>query len=89
MNNLTYDTGAFNGNIAAPRAASTNAFLTSTQVAARYGSVSQMTIWRWLRDKERNFPQPIYLGRRRFWRLADLEAWEAEQAGRGADASHE
>jgi predicted DNA-binding transcriptional regulator AlpA len=39
-----------------------------------------MTVWRWLRDPYLGFPQPIYLGKRRYWRLADLEAWERSRA---------
>ena len=38
-----------------------------------------MTIHRWLADPELQFPRPFYLGRFRFWRIAELEAWEAKQ----------
>ena len=44
--------------------------------------VTSMTLHRWQHDGRHNFPQPIYIGRMRFWRVADLEAWEAEQAHR-------
>jgi predicted DNA-binding transcriptional regulator AlpA len=56
-----------------------NTFLSPEQVAARFG-VSKTTIWRW-RGSKNNFPQPFTLssGTTR-WRLADLEAWEAEQS---------
>lgn len=39
------------------------------------GGVSHMTIWRWLNDPALNFPRPIYIGRRRYWREADIAAW--------------
>jgi predicted DNA-binding transcriptional regulator AlpA len=45
------------------------------QLQIRYG-VSDMSIWRWLNDQSLNFPKPIYIRRRRFWKLAELEAWE-------------
>jgi predicted DNA-binding transcriptional regulator AlpA len=39
-----------------------------------------MTIHRWLNDPELNFPRPVYIGRYRYWRVEQLEAWEEEQA---------
>jgi predicted DNA-binding transcriptional regulator AlpA len=45
----------------------------------RYG-VSDMSIWRWLNDQNLKFPKPIYIRRRRFWKLAELEAWERARA---------
>ena len=51
-------------------------YLMAKQVRARYG-VSDMCLWRWLRDAATTgFPQPIRLGKRRFWKLSELEAWE-------------
>jgi hypothetical protein len=35
-----------------------------------------MALWRWLRDPAMGFPQPVYFGRLRFWRLNVLERWE-------------
>jgi predicted DNA-binding transcriptional regulator AlpA len=58
-------------------------FLPARLVAARY-TASLRTIDRWLLDERLGFPQPVYLGRMRFWRVADLEAWEAAQAERSA-----
>lgn len=60
-------------------------FLPARHVRERY-RVSDMTLWRWLRDEKMGFPQPVYLGRFRYWRLADIEAWEAEQEARGRAA---
>ena len=39
------------------------------------GDVSDMTIWRWLNNPAMNFPQPIYIGRRRYWKEADILDW--------------
>lgn len=34
---------------------------------------SDMTLWRWLRDKR--FPQPIYIGTRRYWKQSAIDKW--------------
>lgn len=39
------------------------------------GGISDMTLWRWLENPELNFPRPIYIGRRRYWRESDIVAW--------------
>ena len=53
-------------------------YLKDTETAARFG-VSRATIWGWTRA--RTFPAPVQLspGCTR-WRVADLEAWEADRA---------
>jgi len=58
-------------------------FIPARLVWERY-SVTSMTLHRWLADDRLAFPRPLYVGRMRFWRLADLEAWEAAQAERSA-----
>lgn len=55
-------------------------FLTGPQVQTRYQK-SHVTIWRWTRDPELNFPAPIQINRLNYWKLADLEAWEASRGG--------
>jgi predicted DNA-binding transcriptional regulator AlpA len=57
--------------------------LPTTITRARYG-VSDMTIFRWLADPKLGFPQPIRINGRRYWRLADLQAFEARQASKEA-----
>jgi predicted DNA-binding transcriptional regulator AlpA len=54
-------------------------YLPAGHVRSRYG-VSDMSLWRWLRDDALGFPQPIRINRRRFWRLSELKAWEASRA---------
>lgn len=39
------------------------------------GGISDMSLWRWLDNPELNFPRPIYIGRRRYWKEADIVAW--------------
>lgn len=55
-------------------------YLTTGQVRERY-HVSDMWIWRAMHRVDHPFPQPIRFGGvkcARRWRLADIEAWEAE-----------
>jgi len=54
-------------------------YLTAAQVRQRYGGVSDMALWRWLRDEKLGFPRPLRIQSRRFWRLTDLVAWERAQ----------
>ncbi len=62
------------------------AYLPAGQVRARYG-VSDMSLWRWLRDPELGFPAPIKIHKRRYWKLAELEAWEESKNDGGGHAS--
>lgn len=62
-------------------------FLPARRVWERYG-VTSMTLWRWLRDESIGFPQPVYIGRFRYFRIAELETWEAKRiAARGGKAA--
>ncbi|MGJ8588801.1 MAG: helix-turn-helix transcriptional regulator [Yoonia sp.] len=53
-------------------------FVTGPQVQARYQK-SHVTIWRWMNDAKLDFPKPIQINRLNYWRLSDLEKWEAAQ----------
>ena len=55
-------------------------YLKATQVRERYGGISDMTLWRWLRDKELGFPKPRRINRMRYWN--DSELTECERARR-------
>ena len=39
------------------------------------GGVSDMSVWRWLSDPALQFPRPIYISRRRYWREAEILGW--------------
>jgi prophage regulatory protein len=52
-------------------------FLSVHNVAKRY-QVSKATIWRWTQNS--CFPDPVKLIGCTRWRLADIEAWEKQQA---------
>ena len=51
------------------------ALLQTARLCAQLG-VNSSTIWRWIRDPERNFPKPIEVGSKvRMWRTVDVENW--------------
>lgn len=47
----------------------------SARVRELCGGISDMALWRWLHNPELNFPKPIYIGRLRYWREADIVSW--------------
>nr|NLR88640.1 DNA-binding protein [Rhizobium sp. P28RR-XV] len=55
------------------------AYLTRPQVKERY-QISEMTMWRWEQNPLLNFPKPMVVGRRKYFREEDLTAWERERA---------
>jgi predicted DNA-binding transcriptional regulator AlpA len=52
-------------------------YLSSRQVKERYGQASDMWLWRREHEEPREFPKPLRILGRKFWRLADLEAYES------------
>jgi len=58
-------------------------YLTGPQVCARY-SISDVGLWRWLKDPELKFPQPTLRVRdRRYWLEDDLLNWERSMIPHG------
>jgi len=49
--------------------------INAARVCEICGGISDMSLWRWLNDPALNFPKPIYISRRRYWREADVIAW--------------
>jgi len=52
------------------------------------GNVSDMTIWRWLHDehyKDLNFPKPITIATRRYWKRNAIELFISQQQGMSYD----
>ncbi|MDI3564937.1 hypothetical protein [Bradyrhizobium sp. Arg816] len=58
-----------------------NALIPTSQLRARYGGVSHMWVERRLKD-DPAFPRPLYIAKRRFWRLGELATWERSVAAR-------
>ena len=61
-----------------------DALLNSAQVKARCGNVTNMCIWRWMRDDRVQFPKPIQINKRNYWRLGDVRAWRERHANKAA-----
>jgi predicted DNA-binding transcriptional regulator AlpA len=61
-------------------------YLKTRQVQARYGGASHMWVERRL-GNDPTFPRPVFFGRMRFWKLSELERWEAAQAARKPKAA--
>lgn len=59
---------------------------TARQIRQRFGGISDMTLWRWLNDDRLGFPQPLVINRRRYFSVADVEAFQERQAARTASA---
>ncbi|MDI1344796.1 MAG: hypothetical protein PSV22_11935 [Pseudolabrys sp.] len=57
-------------------------FLTAPQLYARWG-VSHMYVVALL-ERDADFPKPSYFGRRRRWRVSEIEKYERIVAARGA-----
>lgn len=55
-------------------------FMSAGEVCTRYGGKSSVTLWRWIKNFELGFPKPIKICGRRFFAIADLDAFDADQA---------
>lgn len=49
----------------------------ANRVREIFGNISEMTLWRWLAAEDMNFPRPIVISRRRYWREDEIEEWIA------------
>lgn len=59
--------------------------LTSAQVRARVGGVSNMCIWRWTRDERVQFPAPdVVINSRKYWYAATIRRFNAGRAVKAA-----
>lgn len=43
------------------------------------GDISDMTLWRWLNSNKLDFPEPIRINGRRYWRRSEVKAWLTAQ----------
>ena len=60
---------------------SNTSYLPARKVRERY-DVSDMTLWRWLKDPDLNFPKPMRINNRRLWNNGHLDAFDERQAAR-------
>ncbi|TNC10426.1 transcriptional regulator [Methylobacterium terricola] len=62
-----------------PKTSQTGEMLPASHVRQRY-AISDMTLWRWEKDPKLDFPKPIRINGRRYWRLADIQDFEIRQS---------
>ncbi len=58
-------------------------YLTGPQVLDRY-QITRVTLFRWQKNKELAFPQPLTVNRRKFFLEDELIAWETNRAAAGS-----
>ncbi len=68
-----------------PNEIAADGYLPARGVWERYG-VTSTSLYRWLADEKSDFPHPVYIGRFRYWKIADLLAREASRPSVGAPA---
>ena len=68
---------SFSRNVSQPE------FATANDIVSRY-RITKMTLWRWINNENVNFPRPIYINTRRYFRISDVLNWEAERNNGGA-----
>lgn len=61
-----------------------NRMMTAGEVKNYFGGISDMTLWRWLKDQDLSFPQPIRIQKRRYWHGKEIEEFRARLAQVGA-----
>jgi predicted DNA-binding transcriptional regulator AlpA len=56
--------------------------LMPTYAVGDYFGRGSRTVERWQRDPELNFPQPIVIRKRKYWRRGEIREWELRQLAR-------
>lgn len=57
--------------------------ITSKEIRQTLGGISSMTLWRWLNDPaytRLNFPRPIIIRNRHYWKQSDILKFITEQS---------
>lgn len=62
----------------------TTKYLSAAKVCQRYGGKSKMTLFRWVRDAELNFPKPIKIRNQNYWLISELDAYDSSMEGERA-----
>jgi predicted DNA-binding transcriptional regulator AlpA len=57
----------------------TGSLLPSRKVQERY-DIADRTLDRWLESKALDFPRPVIINKRRYWRIGELVTWERSRA---------
>lgn len=57
--------------------------LPTKAVRAKFGDISDMTLWRWIHSESLGFPQPTMIRNRRYWDADEIEAFRERMVGAG------
>ena len=55
-------------------------YITRKALRARYGGISEMTLWRWEHDEKLGLPKALEINGRKYYALSEVEAWERQRA---------
>jgi hypothetical protein len=55
-------------------------YITRKALRARYGGISEMTLWRWEHDEKLGFPNALEINGRKYYDLSEVERFERTQA---------
>lgn len=58
--------------------------IAASKVRVMCGDICDMTLYRWLNDAQMDFPKPIVINRRRYWRASDINTWLEGREGEAA-----
>lgn len=56
-------------------------YITRRKLRARFGDISEMTLWRWERDENLAFPKALTINGRKYYSLDEIGAWERTHLG--------
>src|SRR6266849_2024081 len=62
--------------------AADDVLVTGPQLRAILGGVSEMCIWRWIRDPNVALPRPFKINGRNYWRRQVIRTWLTQRMGR-------
>jgi len=55
-------------------------YIVRRKLRTRFGDISEMTLWRWEHDTRLAFPRAVTINGRKYYDLAEIEAWERARA---------
>jgi predicted DNA-binding transcriptional regulator AlpA len=67
----------------ADKLSSSKEYIIRRKLRARFGDISEMTLWRWEHDEKLAFPKALTINGRKYYDLTEIEAWERKRATAG------
>jgi predicted DNA-binding transcriptional regulator AlpA len=59
-------------------------YITAMQMRDALGGISAATLWRWINDPAKGFPQPIKIGACRLWKADEVTAYLENMSAQAA-----